>query len=186
MPSRLPVCLRRWACVPWAGMLAGDVPGPRAAVHPAGSSGSAMRIASGFRSGSGGPCLAMRLWLAEVTGRPRAGPGNQYSPAAGRRHRFGCGRRSGRTRPGRLQRREAPGCGRTARAWCPGEPWAASRGGSRSRRWGRPAASAGAGWAPEPSIAAGPAQPAPSACWSSGQARCRSRCQYGQSCVPAP
>ena len=41
----------------------------------------------------------------------------------------------------------------------------------------------GAGWVPEPGITAGPAQPAPSACWSSGQAWCRSRCQYGQSCA---
>src|SRR6266498_1874422 len=35
-----------------------------------------------------------------------------------------------------------------------------------------------AGWAPEPRIAAGHAQPVPSACWSSGQAWCRSCCQY--------
>jgi hypothetical protein len=50
-PERLTVCLRRRrACVSWAGMLAGDVLGLRAHVHPAGSSGSAMRIASGFRS----------------------------------------------------------------------------------------------------------------------------------------
>jgi putative transposase len=40
--------------------------------------------------------------------------------------------------------------------------------------------------APGPVIAAGRAQPVPSACWSSGQAWCRSRCQYGQSCVPGP
>ena len=37
-----------------------------------------------------------------------------------------------------------------------------------------------------PAIAAGRAQPVPSACWSSGQAWCRSRCQYGQLCVPGP
>jgi hypothetical protein len=82
-------------------------------------------------------------------------------------------------------RAERPGgCSRTARASCsasvgsiPGQlsiaPMASCSGisgrpgaGARNRRWR--------------------AQPMPSACWSSGQAWCRSRCQYGQSCVPGP
>src|SRR6266480_1540156 len=47
-------------------------------------------------------------------------------------------------------------------------------------------------WKPErlatlaAAIPAGRTQPVPSACWSRGQAWCRSRCQYGQLCVPGP